>query len=286
MILRIKGNVSESMLIGAMQKAHAHAKGNATERVSMGVGVLQQYLRENDVRQAAWKKLSSLSPEVAMARARLNSGWLDRAKTLLKKATGAEERRVLLGQVLHPLYSPPSGAQTFGASMGKTSSEVITLSADELTEMLQPALPSQELVMLMNPDDGNKSIARDQVTNEQFGVFLEQTGHIHPYYTAQDVWERGLHASVVGVNYNHDAVGFAQWQGKAIPTQVELESAGRSLGGELTALVAWDWVSNKEGNWQVNYSLFGGHRGMRHSQNLPDGRKNDILSFRVIDRGS
>lgn len=74
-------------------------------------------------------------------------------------------------------------------------------------------------------------IDRFPVTNAQYEVFVQETGHRHPLY-----WRNGIYPDeladhpVVGVDY-FDALAYARWKGKDLPFEDEWERASRSRDG-------------------------------------------------------
>ncbi len=74
-------------------------------------------------------------------------------------------------------------------------------------------------------------IDKYEVTNEQYAIFLTETGHREPKF-----WDNPTlndpNQPVVGVNWE-DAETYANWAGKRLPTDIEWEKAARSIDGRL-----------------------------------------------------
>ena len=74
-----------------------------------------------------------------------------------------------------------------------------------------------------------------EVTNALYGKFVEATGHREPKYW-NDSGRNQPNQPVIGVSW-HDAVAYATWAGKRLPTEVEWEYAAR--GGLVGKRYPW-----------------------------------------------
>jgi formylglycine-generating enzyme required for sulfatase activity len=89
------------------------------------------------------------------------------------------------------------------------------------------------------------------VTNAQYRNFIEATGHPEPRYWNDKKFNQP-NQPVVGVTW-YDAMTYAQWAGKRLPTEAEWEKAGR--GGLVGKMYPWgdeqpdDKKANYDGNW-------------------------------------
>ena len=95
-------------------------------------------------------------------------------------------------------------------------------------------------------------IDRFEVTNEQYGRFLGETGHRKTRY-----WQypqlNGKRQPVVGVGWQ-DATAYCNWAGKRLPSEEEWEKAARGTDGRK-----WPWGdqpddSRYNGQKRANYA--------------------------------
>ena len=70
-----------------------------------------------------------------------------------------------------------------------------------------------------------------EVTNAQFTLFMEATGHSAPKYWHDERYSRP-EQPVVGVTW-HDAAAYAKWAWKRLPTEAEWEKAARGTDGRM-----------------------------------------------------
>lgn len=86
-----------------------------------------------------------------------------------------------------------------------------------------------------------------EVTNAQYREFLEATGYREPEYWADDKYNQP-NQPVVGITW-YDAVEYADWAGKRLPTEKEWEWAAR--GGLKDK--NYPWVNQDPDPSRANY---------------------------------
>jgi formylglycine-generating enzyme required for sulfatase activity len=87
-----------------------------------------------------------------------------------------------------------------------------------------------------------------EVTNAQYLKFMDATGHSAPVYWDDSRFNVPEHP-VVGVSW-HDAVAYAEWAGKRLPTEAEWEKAAR--GGLVGK--RYSWGSDSPDGTQCNFA--------------------------------
>jgi formylglycine-generating enzyme required for sulfatase activity len=112
------------------------------------------------------------------------------------------------------------------------------------------------------------------VSNGQYKKFVKATKRNTP-----DNWVNGNYPSgerdapVVDVSF-HDAVAYAAWAGKRLPTYSEFERANRKFPLRSSVAHEWSTTQANPGHYPAQYFLFGGGY-------LPEGNRNTATGFRT-----
>jgi formylglycine-generating enzyme required for sulfatase activity len=250
--LAITGQVTGKILAGAMIRAQTVTPGDLIQKQAAGVGFFNQYLNLNSAGSTAWQIATCLSPKQVVARASLNSSWLEEAGRLIGTATDCHIRAGLLGQIIKPHLQMPALAHLFGDEIGQLAQKFQEIKIEEISHLLKPQFPAIELEMCSIPGGkfpmGSSKNANEKFTDEkqhlvtlsafnigtyevtvaQYQKYLEQTGVSQPAYWDDPRFgkEKPSHP-VVGVNW-HESMAFAEWLGMRLPTEAEGEFAARA----------------------------------------------------------
>ncbi|MBM3238031.1 formylglycine-generating enzyme family protein [Candidatus Poribacteria bacterium] len=179
------------------------------------------------------------------------------------------------GELLERIVSPKDGASMVLIPAG----EFLMGSSDAQVEQILQIKPGiRELIKHEQPQHrvylDAFYIDQYEVTNAQFQKFVKETGYVtdaeregwgylwegfNDWPRVKDAnWRspRGVGSSIVGkadhpviqVSYN-DALAYALWAGKRLPTEAEWEKASRGTDGRL---YPWgdDWDANKVNSWE------------------------------------
>lgn len=77
-------------------------------------------------------------------------------------------------------------------------------------------------------------IDKYEVTNAQYGEFIQATGHPAPIYWNNELYNQSEQPVIV-ITWE-DAKAYAEWAGKRLPTEAEWEKAARGTDGRI-----WSW---------------------------------------------
>ena len=127
----------------------------------------------------------------------------------------------------------PQGEFTYGINPAERQSLLKKLGTPEL-DVFETEFEEMRIDL---PD---YYIDKYEVTNSQYAVFLRETEHVRPRFWNSKLYG-GPRQPVVGVSWE-DAMAYAQWAGKRLPTEEEWEKAARGTKGFI-----WPWGNEPSG---------------------------------------
>ena len=250
--LTVRGNVSGRMPAGAMMRAHAAVSGSLSGKQAAGIGFFNRYLADNGARNEAWAKKTDVSPSAVLARASMSGEWLNKAGQLFEATTDAAQRKALLDRVIAPHLTDVSTLLLFGSQIKERAWRSSAVAISDIASLLEWQMPAIELEIVNIPAGKFKMgsttgwpneqpvrkvtisafrSGKYEVTNEQYGIYLGQTGYRAPEYWEDEKFGKTQPKNpMVGVNHD-DATVFADWQMRRLRTEPEGEYAARGPEG-------------------------------------------------------